>query len=72
LSSTTRRGSVFALFRTTFFTVIAMNQANDASKAVCSDGVTIVTTKPSVKNVVLNITFIITYLYVNRIFLHVW
>jgi hypothetical protein len=37
-----------------FVTVIAMNPANDASKAVCSDGVTIVTTKPSVKNVVLN------------------
>jgi beta-xylosidase len=35
-------------------TVIAMNPANDASRAVCSDGVTIVTTKPSVKNVVLN------------------
>ena len=31
-----------------------MNPANDASQAVCSDGVTIVTTKPSVKNVVLN------------------
>jgi beta-xylosidase len=31
-----------------------MNSANDASKAVCSDSVTIVTTKPSVKNVVLN------------------
>jgi hypothetical protein len=31
-----------------------MNPANDASRAVCSDGVTIVTTKPSVKNVVLN------------------
>jgi hypothetical protein len=39
---------------TYFVTVIAMNPANDASKAVCSDGVTIVTTKPSVKNVVLN------------------
>ena len=39
---------------TYFVTVIAMNPANDASQAVCSDGVTIVTTKPSVKNVVLN------------------
>ena len=39
---------------TYFVTVIGMNSANDASKAVCSDGVTIVTTKPSVKNVVLN------------------
>ena len=39
---------------TYFVTVIAMNPANDASRAVCSDGVTIVTTKSSVKNVVLN------------------
>jgi len=39
---------------TYFVTVIAMNPANDASRAVCSDGVTIVTTKPSVKNVVLS------------------
>jgi hypothetical protein len=38
-----------------FFSVCTKSkQANDASKTVCSDGVTIVTTKPSVKNVVLN------------------
>ena len=30
-----------------------MNSANDASQAVCSDGVTVVKTKPSVKNVIL-------------------
>ena len=30
-----------------------MNRANDASHAVCSDGVTIVTITPSVKNVVV-------------------
>ena len=47
--------SYYAVDEGTYFvTVIAMNPANDASRAVCSDGVTIVTTKPSVKNVVLN------------------
>ncbi|XP_052071167.1 uncharacterized protein LOC127709606 [Mytilus californianus] len=35
-------------------TVIAMNSANDASGAVCSDGVTITSEKPGVKNVVLD------------------
>ncbi|CAC5375018.1 unnamed protein product [Mytilus coruscus] len=35
-------------------TVIAMNSANDASNAVCSDGVSITSEKPGVKNVVLD------------------
>ncbi|CAC5375358.1 unnamed protein product [Mytilus coruscus] len=34
-------------------TVIAMNSANDPSDAVCTDGVTITTEKPNVKNVLI-------------------
>ncbi|CAG2198378.1 unnamed protein product [Mytilus edulis] len=37
-----------------YITVIAMNSANDASSAVCSDGVTITSEKPGVKNIVLD------------------
>lgn len=31
-----------------------MNRANDASSAVCSDGVTITSEKPGVKNIVID------------------
>ena len=43
-----------ALNEGTFYTsVVAVNRANEASDVVCSDGVTISTAKPSVKDVVV-------------------
>ncbi|XP_063447093.1 uncharacterized protein LOC134726613 [Mytilus trossulus] len=35
-------------------TVIAVNSANEPSQAVCTDGVTIITVKPNVKNVLIH------------------
>lgn len=35
-------------------TVMAVNSANEPSEAVCTDGVTIITEKPNVKNVLIH------------------